>query len=191
MSDWSGWAQDVLTALGDPVTNASVQFLQTWHNFEGGGASFNPLNTTQTEPGSTVYNNNGVRNYTSAAQGAKATVTTLTNGRYPALLAALKTGDPYTYIDPNGVATNLQTWGSKTFVPVYLTAAGSFQGTGGTPPPPIVAATGAGVAPSAHRGYADLRNSVSRHVPTQLQRSTDLGAVTLRVLRSKTKVRGR
>ena len=43
-------------------------------------------------------------------------------------------------------------------------------------------------APNVLGGYADFRNSVARHVPTQLQRSTNLGKHTLRLLARKTRV---
>lgn len=189
--DFAGWETDVLAQIGAPDTQTNVQFLGTWHNFELSACANNPLNTTLAVASSTKCNSAGVRSYTSAAMGAQATAATLTNGRYPALVAALQTGDPYSYTDPDGVAANIRTWGTPNFASAYLVSAGSFQGVGGTPPPPIVGSSGAGIAPSAHRGYADLRNSVQRHVPTQLQRSAHLGVLTLRILRDKTSVKGR
>lgn len=67
-----------------------------------------------------------------------------------------------------------------------------FLQSGGTPAPQQGTEgnyTVAFSAPSALNGYADFRNSVSRHVPTQLQYSTNLGKETLRLLSRKTKVR--
>lgn len=64
--------------------------------------------------------------------------------------------------------------------------------SGGTPTPQAGTVAGLStsyVAPSAHAGYIDLRNSLARHVPTQLQRSTMTGARTLRLLRRKSKVK--
>lgn len=48
----------------------------------------------------------------------------------------------------------------------------------------------AGQVASGLRGYADLRNSVSRHLPTQLIGSRRAGAATLRTLAHRSKVKG-
>jgi hypothetical protein len=64
---------------------------------------------------------------------------------------------------------------------------------GGTPAPqpgPTSGTSTAWIAPSAHGGYVDLRNSLARHVPTQLQHSQRLGVATLHVLRRKSKLKG-
>lgn len=191
MAAWPGWEKDVLSALGYPTTAANEQFLDTWQHYEGGGATDNPLNTTQPESGASNYNTVGVKNYTSQTQGTQATVTTLRNGHYPALLAAMQTGDPYTYIDPNGVAANIRTWGTGNFATSYLLSAGSFSGQGGTPPPAIKTDTSQYRPSYSFNGYADLRNSVARHIPTQLRRSQRNGEIALRLLSAKTKVAGR
>jgi Lysozyme like domain len=66
----------------------------------------------------------------------------------------------------------------------YLTSGGE-----PTPQPGATAPPTAGEATtSGHHGYADLRNSVARHLPTQLQRSREAGAATLRTLAGKRKV---
>jgi hypothetical protein len=60
--------------------------------------------------------------------------------------------------------------------------------------PGLVTATGGLSLPtgtrtaSGQRGYADLRNSVARHLPTQLIRSRKAGAATLRTLAQRRKV---
>lgn len=46
----------------------------------------------------------------------------------------------------------------------------------------------AAAAPSGHSGYADFRNSLGRHLPTQLEESRRLGLSTLRALGSRRKV---
>lgn len=46
----------------------------------------------------------------------------------------------------------------------------------------------AGVAASGHRGYADLRNSVAHHLPTQLTRARRNSEAALRLLSVKRKV---
>ena len=181
----------MLGRLGYPDTASNVQFLATWQHYEGGSATDNPLNTTQPAAGATNYNSVGVKNYTSQTQGAQATVTTLRNGHYPAILAALKTGDPYTYIDPNGVAADIRTWGTGNFAASYLLSAGSFTGQGGTPPPAITTDTSQYRPAVSFNGYADLRNSVSRHIPTQLRRAQRNGEIALQLLAKKTRVAGK
>lgn len=69
----------------------------------------------------------------------------------------------------------------------YLQAGGVPTPQPGSTAPP----TAAGAAPSGHRGYADLRNSVAKHLPTQLRTSRRQGAATLRLLGSRSKVKGR
>lgn len=179
----------MLAAIGAPNTAGNLAFLDSWHAYEGGTATNNPMNTTQPEPGASLYNSVGVRNYTNPKQGTTATATTLENGNYPALLAALRSGDPYTFFNPQGVAANLKTWGSSTFVPVYLLKAGSPAGAGGTPPPGgTITATGV-IGTSGHRGYADLRNSLAKHLRKDLDVSRSLGLTTLRGLGQRSKVR--
>jgi hypothetical protein len=84
------WGQ-VLTNVGAPVTQSNIDFLNGWSQREGTQAAWNPLATTQ-GPGS-AFNNVGVRNFATADEGAQYTAATLTNGRYPSIVAALKTGD--------------------------------------------------------------------------------------------------
>jgi Lysozyme like domain len=64
-------------------------------------------------------------------------------------------------------------------------------GTVSTTPQQGATFTTAGVlTASGHRGYADLRNSVARHLPTQLLRSRRTGAATLQLLAHGRKVKG-
>ena len=67
-------------------------FLAAWSQFEGGGATWNPFNSTQTKNGSTRYNSVGVQNYKTANDGVGATYQTMTNGNYPNIVAGLKKG---------------------------------------------------------------------------------------------------
>lgn len=91
------FAAALLPALGAPVTAANVSSIVAWEQIEGGNwhnsAAFNPLNTTQPEPG---YSQTGTQGnigvYLDWAQGIKATVDTLTNGLYNDILAALQAG---------------------------------------------------------------------------------------------------
>ena len=89
---------------------------------------------------------------------------------------ALRSGDPYTYSEPLAVAQAIRTWGTGTFAEVYTQATITPQAGGGTFTPP------APPAPSGHRGYADFRNSLGRHLPTQLEQSRRTGLATLHAL---------
>lgn len=91
------FADALLVALGDPVTDADVSSIVDWEAREGGNwhnsATFNPLNTTQAEPGSGVTGTQGnIGVYVSWDQGVQATVDTLTNGFYDDIVAALRAG---------------------------------------------------------------------------------------------------
>lgn len=115
MATWNGWEKSVLGLLQCSVTPENVRFLDEWQEYEGGGAAFNPLNTTWKIPGSTDYNSAGVQNYDSAQQGTLATVKTLKDGYYPKVLAALESGKPLEFEDRKGLAANISTWGTSGF----------------------------------------------------------------------------
>ena len=102
------FARQVLRGLGVPVTTGNVNFIVAWANREGGGGAWNPLNTTQGEPGSTALagNSAGVQNFTTFAQGVNATVQTLHNGFYNDVVAALQSGKA----NPNHTYNGLSTW---------------------------------------------------------------------------------
>lgn len=94
------FANALLGELGLPDTQTNVNNIVGWENSEGGNwhntATFNPLDTTQQEPGSHVMgggNSSGVQAYTNWQQGLDATVQTLQAGDYgyPGILSALNT----------------------------------------------------------------------------------------------------
>ena len=91
------WARALLMQLGMPETTDNVAAMTAWEMAEGGhwynGARFNPLDTTQPEPGAVSMNSVGVKAYVNWAQGFRATITTLRNGLYGGILAALRQGD--------------------------------------------------------------------------------------------------
>lgn len=93
----TSWAQALLGDLGDAATAADVQAITAWERAEGGhwsnSARFNPLNTTEREPGSWPMNPVGVQAYPNWAEGFAATLATLRNGRYGGILAALAAGN--------------------------------------------------------------------------------------------------
>lgn len=95
--DPAGFAKQVLAALGIAKTPDDIAAMERWEAQEGGNwhndASYNPLNTTQNEPGSRDVGTQGdISAYNSWNQGVKGTVDTLQNGDYASILQALKEG---------------------------------------------------------------------------------------------------
>lgn len=92
----ASWAAALLTAGGWPRTSCNVGAITAWERAEGGhwanSARFNPLNTTQPEPGSWSMNSASVQAYPSWRSGFAATLATLGNGRYGPVLSALSAG---------------------------------------------------------------------------------------------------
>lgn len=112
---------EILTGLGAPVTEENLNFFRAWRAAEGGRALNNPFNTTLPLSGSTPYNripleNGGVisvQNFVDQQQGIEATIRTLSNSRYKAIIDALKKDQPalVTANDPD-VKSALATWGT-------------------------------------------------------------------------------
>jgi hypothetical protein len=112
----SSWAAALLSAGGWPRTPCNVAAVTAWERAEGGhwanAARYNPLDTTQPEPGSYPMNSVGVQAYTSWASGFRATLTTLANGNYPRVLGALSAGDSARAV---AVAVAASPWGTGAF----------------------------------------------------------------------------
>jgi hypothetical protein len=88
------WATWFLSAAHLPETACDISAVKAWQGEEGTFSKFeNPLDTTERQPGSWSINSAGVQHYTSWAQGIRATVVTLYNGRYPGVIAALRVGN--------------------------------------------------------------------------------------------------
>lgn len=130
------WATKLLQLLGAPTSDANVQAVTAWETAEGGHWNnpdrYNPLNTTQSEPGAVSTNGAGVKAYTSWDQGLTATVSTLTNGLYGGILSALQRGDSADAVVSAVVASP---WGTKQ-IPLGgsagSAAAGSSAGSAGS-----------------------------------------------------------
>lgn len=110
---------NVLAQLKAPQTTVNIQSLQTWRQFEGGTALWNPLDTTEYRPGATPYNTFGgnlhVWNYPNAAVGEEATASTLKNGQYTAILVKLWDSAPLPLWNDPSVLEQLDTWGTHGF----------------------------------------------------------------------------
>jgi len=117
------WARDFLIALGNanPLP-LLVAFVWAWEEEESGAnditpADYNPLNTTQTMKGSTNFNDAGVQNFLSYADGITANMSVLKNGLYPNILEALSTNDASPLQLPS-VAGDLSMWATGKREPV-------------------------------------------------------------------------
>lgn len=109
-----GFAREILEGEGIKATPGSLSALERWEAQEGGNwhnsASYNPLNTTQSEPGYHETGSQGnIGAYNSWDQGLKATLETLNNGRYGAILQALRQGNYRGVLD----AIDNSSWGTK------------------------------------------------------------------------------
>lgn len=110
------WAAALLSSGGWPQSGCNLAAVTGWEAAEGGNwgnsARFNPLDTTQAEPGSWSINSVNVMAYPSWAGGFTATLSTLRNGRYSGILAALQSGD-----DAQAVADAVAAspWGTGPF----------------------------------------------------------------------------
>lgn len=88
------WSVALLDALGAPVTKENLRALSAWIGAEANTArAHNPLATTMGAPGAVALNDHGVKGYPDALTGIDATVRTLRNGSYDAVLLALAVGD--------------------------------------------------------------------------------------------------
>jgi hypothetical protein len=112
----SSWAAGLLSAGGWPQTSCNLAAVTAWEQAEGGNwqnaARFNPLDTTQPEPGSWGINSAGVRAYPSWQAGFAATLTTLGNGQYGPILSALRSGGSAQAV-ADAVASS--PWGTPAF----------------------------------------------------------------------------
>jgi peptidoglycan hydrolase CwlO-like protein len=110
------WARALLVAMRFPVTADNVAAVAAWEMAEGGHwyntAYYNPLNTTQSMPGATVFNSVGVKAYTSWKQGLQATMITLKNGYYGGIIEALRRGNDSSAV---AAAVGASPWGTGNF----------------------------------------------------------------------------
>jgi hypothetical protein len=150
----------VLQRLGIRPTSANVRAMVGWAKAEGGhwnnSARYNPLNTTQPERGAGNTGSQGnIKVYRNWNQGVQATVETLKNGHYGAILHALRGNNPLAVANaigqtPWGTNGSLvrQTIASTSGVRPSATSLGSGGGGSGS----TTASVGALGAQSAAQG---------------------------------------
>ncbi len=92
------WAQQLLEALGVPLSQSNITFVYQWEKSEGSGGVYNPLNQG-TVPGNSSLTNSGnqdgggAANYISWEAGIQGAVDFLHMSNYTGVLAALKAGN--------------------------------------------------------------------------------------------------
>ena len=156
------FAVSALRRAGLPVTPTSVKNLIGWARAEGGhthnNARFNFLNTTQPMPGAGNTGSQGnIKVYRSLGQGVDATVKTLKNGRYGAILSSVN-ADPSTFAR----AVNSTPWGTKSdFSSISRSLdvgnVTNTPGAGGAVPPAASPAPGATIGQRSIDGPALMR----------------------------------
>ncbi len=106
------WCYALLRNIGNRYpTSQTLAWVIAWTKLESmpPGASYNLLNTTQREPGSTDFNSVGVQNFVSFTQGIQANTQVLENGLYNNLLQALHTNTLVLPL-PLQIDQELNTW---------------------------------------------------------------------------------
>ncbi|HEY1645946.1 MAG TPA: hypothetical protein VGF75_06300 [Candidatus Saccharimonadales bacterium] len=116
------WANAQLGNLGIQDSSVDVNDLVNWWQHEGGAGpqfgvannddNYNPINTTQDEPGAVSTNSSGVKSYTSWQQGLDATSQTLESPDYgyPKIIADLTDNAPQAQFDQDVTASS---WGTN------------------------------------------------------------------------------
>jgi hypothetical protein len=121
------FAQDILAGLDAPETQNNIETLVGWWEREGGAgpqfgvanniASYNPFNTSLPEPGSQNTPGNPsapIQAYTSWDQGIAATLSTLEEPRYAAIVSDLKANAPE---QDTAAAVGASPWGTPDWDP--------------------------------------------------------------------------
>jgi hypothetical protein len=109
----AGWARALLRDAHLPRTVCDRGAIEAWIGAEGSNPAWrNLLDTTMPEPGSQPVNSVGVQSYRSWREGLDATVATLRNGDYPAILSALGNGGSAQAV-ADAVARS--PWGTQSF----------------------------------------------------------------------------
>jgi peptidoglycan hydrolase CwlO-like protein len=77
---YGAWSGLFLRTMGVPTCHSNLVAMVSWQMAEFTQAAWNPLATTYSMPGSTLFNSSGVRNYRSLGQGLQASKDTIVNG---------------------------------------------------------------------------------------------------------------
>jgi hypothetical protein len=150
------FASAVLARISAPSSSANLDAFAAWAAGEGSCARFNPLATTQPEPGATPFNNlsggGHVWHYPSFAIGVQATTTALTNGLYQPVIAAFQASAGVAAVEAAVVRSPWGTrhFGSTSYAGRQCAGGGSAPGPapGGAPPPTLPTVAGPDAVPA-------------------------------------------
>jgi hypothetical protein len=154
--NYDQWITDFLNAIGaDPNNAQNRSFMNAWITKESGqypiSYGWNPLNTTQSGPGSYGGGAQGnIQFFPSYQSGLAANVETITNGLYGDLLGALRSGSASTSVPYHG----LSTWGT-----------GSLAGMGGSQPPSASSTSSSGATSSTSSSGSGATSTPLRDPP--------------------------
>jgi hypothetical protein len=182
---WKGWEDEFLTAAQVQITAANVRFLDEWHSHAETNCTRNPIDLSASVSGSTnCHSLPGVtaraQNYTTHGNAARAFFDETHRASSTALIAALKSGDPYTVSNTGNVAQDLTAWGSQKFAQFYFNeTAGQRGGSGG----------GDNYAPHAMKAWGEIQKTVNKKMPQTLRRMSGFHHATQTQLRRKHRVR--
>lgn len=178
MSTWSGWQSQLLKAAHEPVTATNVAFMNLWAaHADAPGCANNPVDLSHKEGGSSdcqpLTGSRIAQKYANHSSAAAAYATEILSGNFPTLETALaglgvdlSTGDAR-------IEAELRAWGSTNFA-TFL--AGNATATGVK-------------APGIHRGWTELRKSISPGLTSAISEALRLDRDALRSLSHARKVR--
>jgi hypothetical protein len=114
----NSFAKAILSVMGWPETQSNIDALEAWEQAEGGNwhnsAAYNPLNTTQPEPGATSAGTSqaSIRAYTGWPEGIAATAATLQQNQrgYAGIRSAFSSGKAAQYL-PGAISASA--WGTS------------------------------------------------------------------------------
>ena len=159
MPVWTGFQSQLLTAAGLPFTRKNTLFLTEWAaNANSSNCASNPVDISHREGGSvncnTLPGGKQAQRFTSHASAARGFAAQLTRADYPNLRAALAADEAYSPARANGVALDLQKWGSTRWQQRYIEETGAGGGVGGGG-----GGGQQGIAPNTLKGLHDLKRS--------------------------------
>ena len=126
------FATSLLAMMGWPQTQSNIDAMVAWEAAEGGAwentAAYNPLNTTQPEPGShsAGTSQSTIQAYTSWAQGLMATAATLSQNQrgYAGIRQAFASGNAASLLP---AALNNSAWGTNGNTVAKILAGGGYR----------------------------------------------------------------
>lgn len=180
MATWTGWQSQLLGAAGLPTGSNNHTFLTEWStNANRYACANNPVDISHSVAGSSncgqLPSSKIAQRFGSHGAAARAFTAQINSGDYTHLHAALKADDPYAASRANGVALDLERWGSTKWQAVYVQRTGAGGGVGGGG-----GGGSNGIAPNTLRGLHAVKRSFARFGTQTLQaRSNTQAALSM------------